>query len=699
MRAALRLPAALVVVCLGPLGAARAQDVSMPPPPVLSTNESDSPEADVVDDGDAIVIVAPESSSVYDVPVYYENETFLKNVPLQTQITIDEAMDVPGVMGDPVKVVAFLPGVVSTGFGLFVHGSKESESAVTVNHMPIGYLFHMGALHSVMSPEAIDQFDAYLGGFDVTYGDAIGGVLDITPRYPDGSDTGYVHIGLLDSSLGCDVGLTDNLAFSLHARRSYIDLLIPVDAFSDDESGTRITTFPNYYDVNAILHYREGNHNVSLEYLLARDGFGFESKDNAVTDPAATGGIDGDLGFSSVGVRWRYAEGAYRANTLVSHLQTEQSMQIFDGFFIDMSAYTDTLYHISTYRAGPHEWALGGEVAYTHLPLDARLPLLPDADETDPDVTSAPVFDLHETLDITVYGLFIQDTISIGESLRARLGMRVEDSDFGEYEPLAMPRGAVVYDATERDTLSVSSGLYSTRPEGGKLLDQIGNPDLTDEMAVHYSASWTRRIDDWGTVTCEPYYKTLYDLALSHPDDRYRNEGEGYAYGISLSTKLRRERWYLSASYAWQEAERQLSCENPELYSFYGDVTHTAQLGVSFQFAPQWSAAFLAKYATGQPYTPIIGTYTYPDADGSLRLRPIYGIPYSERLPDYFMVNGRVAYNVSWSGGRSMELAFEVINLTNHANVMGIEYDDEYNEVGDQVGMPFLPTVNLTYRF
>jgi hypothetical protein len=46
-----------------------------------------------------------------------------------------------------------------------------------------------------------------------------------------------------------------------------------------------------------------------------------------------------------------------------------------------------------------------------------------------------------------------------------------------------------------------------------------------------------------------------------------------------------------------------------------------------------------------------------------------------------------------------MELAFEVINLTNHANVMGIEYDDEYNEVGDQVGMPFLPTVNLTYRF
>ncbi|GDY13610.1 membrane protein [Planctomycetota bacterium] len=648
----------------------------------------------------SITVEASAADSVYVPQPYQESQTFLPNAPLQKQISVREAMDLPGVLGDPLKAVASLPGVVTGGRGEFlVHGSKEGESSPNLNHLPVGYLFHLGSLHSVLSPEAIDQIDVYLGGFDTTYGDAVGGVIDVTPRYPIGSNSGYVHLGLLDSSLGFDVGLGDGWNLSFHGRRSYIDLLIPVDTFNggggDDKD--RITTFPNYYDANLVLAWTSGRHQVSLESLLAEDEFGAELRENKVKDPAATGPLEAKYGFSSTGLRWKYDAGAYRAMTLVGYLYQWTDFRIGE-LNLDLTTNTWTLYHLSTLTEGPHELSAGFEIQYVNTPVRGKISNPPEDDEVDFDLTSAQVYQLDQNIDNTNYSVFVQDTVRLDERVRLRLGVRGEFADFGAYRPVAMPRGALVVDVTKTDSLALSVGQYSQRPEGYKFADQLGNPRLTDERADHYSLAWNHRASDLGEWSIEPFYKHLYDLAVVDQTARYSSSGTGNAYGVDVAGKIRGTSWYLSLAYAYQQAKRQLSAEDPGKYSFYGDVTHTAQLAGSWQFATQWSASFLAKYATGQPFTPIVGTYTYTDTNGTTRLRPVYGKPYSDRFPDYFQLNLRAAYTTTISGS-PLELALEVINATNHKNVQGIEYDDQYKKKGESTGLPLLASLNATLRF
>ncbi len=675
-------------------GASWAEEVppqTAPPVPV-------GPEAPV--GAERLTVSAAQGESLYAPAAYLEHQTFVRDAPMQRQISIREAMDLPGVLGDPIKAVSTLPGVVTgSGGELFFHGSKDGESSPTINHLPVGYLFHLDGLHSVLSPEAVEQLDVFLGGFDATYGDAIGGVIDVTPRYPLGDNRGYVHIGLLDSALGGDFRLAERWALSLNARRSYLDLIIPADSLNDEERKATVTTFPNYSDLNANLAYTRGAHRFSFETLYAADEFGVDTQENAVKDPAATGEVEARYGFSSTGLRWSYDDGNYRANTLLGYLYDWQRVNLFAGYFYDQKASTGTLYHLSSWRRGVHDLSAGFEVQRQYLPIDAVIPVPPDADQVDFDLTSAPTFQVKQILQPTVYSLFAQDLYELTPRWRARVGARGEYSDLGDRPLRLMPRGAVIHDVGAQDSLSASVGMYSSRPEQFKRFDQVGNPTLGDETAVHYGLAWNHRSDDLGTWTIEPYYKQLSHLAVSAPVEHFDDVGEGHSWGVDLSWRLRGPTWYVSLAYAFQQAERQLSSDDPELYSFYGDVPHSLQLAGSWRFARGWSASWLAKYTSGQPYTPVVGTYQFTDTDGNVRTRPTYGEPYSERFPDYFTLNHRVVWATLLSGGQQLEIGIEILNLTNHANVVGIQYNDEYEKERDVTGIGILPSLDATIRF
>jgi hypothetical protein len=646
-----------------------------------------------------LTVTAAPDGTAYN-PTYGENQTYVRDAPMQRQISIREAMDIPGVLGDPIKAVSTLPGVVTgSGGELFFHGSKDGETSPTVNHLPVGYLFHLDGLHSVMSPEAVDQLDVFLGGFDTTYGDAIGGVIDVTPRYPLEAPSGYVHLGLLDSALGGEFGLAKGWALSLHARRSYLDLIIPANALDDKDSKTTVTTFPNYSDVNATLAYTVGAHRFSLETIFALDEFGISTQDNAVKDPAATGEIAARYGFSSTGLRWTYDNGDYRANTLLGYLYQWQRVNIFSGYFYTQKSTTGTLYHASSWRRGVHDLSAGFEIQRQYLPIDARIPIPPTEDQVDFDLTSAPTYDVKQTLQPTVYSVFAQDLYEFTDAWRMRVGARGEYSDLGDRAVRVMPRGALIHDLGKRDALAASAGMYSSRPEDIKRFDQIGNPDLGDETAVHYGLAWNHRSLDLGNWTLEPYYKSLSHLAVSDPVTNYADDGTGYAWGVDLSWRLRGPNWYVGLSYAFQQAERQLSSDDGKTYSFYGDVPHSLQLMGGWHFAPGWSLSLLAKYTSGQPYTPVVGTYQYTDTNGNVRTRPTYGEPYSERFPAYFTLNQRVTWSTVFSGGEQFEIGVEILNITNHTNVIGIQYTDQYEKDRDITGLGLLPSLDVTVRF
>ena len=98
-----------------------------------------------------------------------QKESFLPNAPMQQQMTTKQALGIAGTNGDPVKALKSFAGVVSTnndeGSELYIHGSKPRETKFMLNQLPLGYVFHLGGLHSVIAPEATAQIDATKDAF------------------------------------------------------------------------------------------------------------------------------------------------------------------------------------------------------------------------------------------------------------------------------------------------------------------------------------------------------------------------------------------------------------------------------------------------------------------------------------------------------------------------------------------------------
>ena len=102
------------------------------------------------------------------------------------------------------------------------------------------------------------------------------------------------------------------------------------------------------------------------------------------------------------------------------------------------------------------------------------------------------------------------------------------------------------------------------------------------------------------------------------------------------------------------------------------DITHTLSASGTATKG-DWSLGATARYGTGVPTTPIIGTVN--NADGFPR--PVYGSPMSQRLPSYGRLDMRVMRHARTA--RALVSSFaEIINLTSESNVAGVTYDASY---------------------
>lgn len=634
-------------------------------------------------------------------------EQDVEGLPASRVLGVKEAMFIPGVQGDPIKAIKFIGGVSSLNDGsgeLFLYASKPEESSFSLNRLPLGYVFHGFGIHSVIAPEAIAQINAYLGGFDAAYGNAIGGVIDITPAYPKGSDSGYMHMGIYNASFGLDVGLGEDTALYLGGRRSYFDLLLEAvgkgTGTLSEDTNTTYTQFPNYYDLSMLLghQYSPGNY-LSLEAVGAFDAITINSQENAIKDPEATGEIDAKQGFVSVGVRHQGSYGIYRTNTVAYNLYSTSRVSLFGGYYLDNVFNRTGVNHQSIVDIGRHRIVAGAEADHIALPLDMNISKPPRDDDVDYDFTTAQKYRIDETYRFTTGAVFVEDIYRPDDHWSLRYGVRAGVTDYNRLGLYADPRMGAVYTFSPGATLGLSAGRYTRVPTGYKITRDLGNPDLDYERAWHLLLRGELPFAQGGTLSIEPFYKRYEALAIDDNVTQFESEGEGYAYGFDLSAKYRDDTWYFFGAYTYTRSERQLYGNDDELYRFYGEVPHVAQLIGSWRFAPEWALSLLAKYNSGKPYTPVVGTYIDASDPTKPRVRPLYGEPFSERLDDYFTLNIKIAQQVKIANGDRLEWSFELMNATNHRNISDILYDENYKIRGYVEQLPLLPWLDITYRF
>ena len=273
--------------------------------------------------------------SISCLPVYAQEITEIENIliesqnredkrhqnvaPLETHasviiLTKDELQGVAGTQGDPLKALSTLPGIVnaysSSGAGLnngfYVRGSNSNENTIWIDGLPVGYMFHLGGLYSIVNPDLISEFDTYLGGFGVEYGDKLGGAINVQTKDPRSDLTEHsAQIGFFDSSYRVEGPISENSSGYFAVRRSYLDLFMPATG-SLGNSDINYTQFPQFWDLQAKWQYQLANGFVDFNILTSNDKLtlNVDNRGDILQDPAIAGYRGGEDAFQTYGIRW-----------------------------------------------------------------------------------------------------------------------------------------------------------------------------------------------------------------------------------------------------------------------------------------------------------------------------------------------------------------------------------------------------------
>ncbi|HHD78463.1 MAG TPA: hypothetical protein ENK98_02305, partial [Epsilonproteobacteria bacterium] len=524
----------------------------------------------------------------------FQKEGYMKAAPMQKQISGNRAIQVAGSNGDPIKALQAFAGIASTsndtGSAIYIHGSKPRETQFSLNHLPLGYVFHLGGLHSVIAPEMTGQMDAYLGGFDVTYG-SMGAIVDITPKYPTGSGHGRVHIGLYDADFAYDMKLGENTSLFVSARRSYFDLIADkiideIDKDDDDpRKKTTYTLFPQFNDTQIVLTHQTDNDLFSLEYIRAEDKFKVNDTFNIEKDPVAVGKLNGTFKFDTLGARWIHTGNNMTNHTLLYRLSKKENTSFFDAnYFVDTKLEEYGLYHETVWELDNHTVTLGGKAKIINAPTKVHSNA-PGTTDFDAPISQQDVIDLDKTFKAKEYTLFAQDIWDITASDHLRYGVRTYKTDFQNFGSGIDPRMAYVHDVSDDLTLSMAAGRYTQRPSTFMSIEGFGNPKIdTREISNHYTLSVQKSFADSSSLVIEPYYKTFENLAIADNLHNYEAVGEGSAYGVDVTYIKKIDDFDFMLAYSYVKAKRQLNTNSNKQYRFEGDIPHTLQISTNYHF-------------------------------------------------------------------------------------------------------------------
>ena len=640
----------------------------------------------------------------------YQKEGFMKAAPMQKQVNVQSALEVAGTNGDPIKALKTFAGVVSTNNDdsseIYIHGSKPRETRFSINHLPLGYLFHFGGLHSVIAPEMTGQIDAYLGGFDVTYG-AMGAVVDITPKYPTGSGKGRLHIGMYDADFAYDAKIGEDTNLFIGGRRSYFDFIADkvmdeLNSDSDDpRKKTTFTLFPQFYDAQLILTHNIENHTFSLEMLSAKDEMKIHDTFEIDKDPVAVGKINSKIESNTIGLRWLYTGDSVTSNTLLYRLYTKVNVDLFDAdYFVDNSTTEYGLYSETVWNLKNHTITAGVDLSINHSPSKVNI-VAPTMNDHDEPITGRDVVALDQTFKAKNYTLFAQDIWDITANDHLRYGVRAWKTDFQDFGAGVDPRVAYVHDVSDDFTLSLAVGKYSQFPQTISVIDGFGNPKIdTQESADHYAFSFQKTFEDKSALVVEPYFKKFKNLAIDDDLTKYEAVGKGEAYGVDITYRKKIEDLDVMVAYTYVNAKRQLNTNSTKQYRFEGDIPHTLQISTNYHFGNNWRVSGYFKYNSGAPYTPIVDRETYM-YQGKKYYKPVYGEPYSKRLDADYDLDIQIGKTYKYANDKSLEIYLELMNLNAlfKKNIAGIKYNDKYEEDGTYEQLGFLPALHMTYRF
>jgi tetratricopeptide (TPR) repeat protein len=567
----------------------------------------------------------------------------------------------PGGAADILQVFQTLPGVTraSEGSELYVRGGDPAETPVYVEggRLLSSGVFETfsGSVFGILDPSVLRRAYFSSGGFSARYGNALSGVVDLeTDRRPTVSTwrAGVNFAGggaTLRKPFSKRAGAWASLRFT---ETSF--LLRLHDQASDYQS------FPRSLEGVASWVY-EPRPGVELKALALGQT---DTADRIIDAIGYRGpfGVRGRtaLGLFSARVLRNDADAAFHTTVSWSEHKSDFEFGTLDRERSDRSLAIRVAGDIAPGLR--NHLRAGFEVARLSTTERGRVPTTEQLAPGSPSETLPGVRDQSQHL-----GTFVENEFRPVPALGLIVGARIDRLP-GEDSWTLDPRFALAYRIGDWTWRLGAGEFQQGRWRVGYNLPDGGAPAGIPRRARHYATGLEREGNLYAKV--EAYLKE-YDRYV--PDGEGPPIGTGKATGVDLLARWTgSERWDGWVSYSYLSSQVELV--DGQTVSATYDVPHTLTT-VGQVYSGSWMLGVTARYATGRPFTPILGAQNADDPDGFPE--PLYGDPSGARLDDYFRLDARITRFVSLSSGL-LVVYLELLNVLDRDNVSTIVYDANF---------------------
>ncbi|MGB3778950.1 MAG: TonB-dependent receptor [Tunicatimonas sp.] len=662
-------------------------------------------------------------------------------VPISSRaFTVEETRRYAATFFDPARLVTSFPGVVGVNDQanhISVRGNSpnsllwrlEGVDIVNPNHLSNAGTFgdrrvQSGGSQSILSTQVLDDSRFYSGTFPATFGNAVGGVLDMRLRKGNNQQREYTaQAGLIGLEFAAEGPFRDDYDGSYLVNYRYSTVGILTNGLGLDFGGERIS----FQDLSFNLSFpmdKAGEFTVfgvggtgSNVFQAVRDSAAWEAQEDrfdvTFTNDMAAVGMTHTLPLGKKSL----LKSVIAASSLASNQRSDRVSDTYENVRVLDDRYQETRISVtssitrkvrgnSTIQGGFYFDNLYYQLNSSEGGSDAGSQSLVQGQGSsqlvrpyvDAKLALSPQWVANVGLHLAYFTL--NGSHSVEPRLSLRWNNRVEASRpqyitlaYGRHSQLQLP-GVYFSTGTSLD----GSNLAANRNLGFT---------KSDQYTVAYDYQWTGSL----RVHTEAYYQRLFNVPVSVLGNSFSalnllegfvreplvNQGTGRNYGWEASVEKKlSDSYYFLLSGSLYESKYTGANGIERDTRFNGNYALSATGGKEFIWSKRgkrrvFSINLRSAYVGGLRVTPIDEVASVA-TQGTVFLEDR---AFSEKLPDYFKVDARLSlrkdtprYSSVWS--------LDLQNATNRRNVAYQYYDTIQGQVLTQYQLGLIPI--LTYR-
>jgi len=646
---------------------------------------------------------------------------------------------------DIFRAFQLMPGISAanqSSSGLYVRGGTPDQNLVLYDGFTVYYVDHLYGFFSAFNSNPIKDVQLYKGGFDAKFGGRISSVVEITSKDGNKRERNFGgDITLLSANIWAEGPILNKdkrLTFSVAARRSWAGPLYNkiFDTFNSSSTNAQFggggrrqlqnsqVASSYFYDLNGKVTFKPSdNENISLSFYNGDDVL-----DNSQSINSPFGGNGGfsntDLskwGNTGSSLKWskRWSDKFY-SNALVSYSNFFSYRDNTNSSTFTSGTDTKTVKFGSLESNNLTDLSAKFDVEYKTSPKNSML-FGAQYNKLNIDYT----YSQNDTIQIIgkhdnggLVAAYLQDEAHLG-NLAVKGGLRA--SYFSPTNKTYFePRLSATFKVNTQLKIKGAFGIYN------QFAKQVEREDISNgsrnfwvlandsylpvTSSRHYILGFSYEVNDY-LFDVEGYIKdidndTRYTLRFAPQIGRgllaqesFFN-GTGKVRGIDFLVQKKFGNYTGWIGYTLAKSEKTILQFSPDPFPSNFDVRHEFK-AVSIYKLGRWDLGATFLYATGKPYTSIVGGYTVKLLDGSEKDFTDPSTTNGNRLPDSHRMDVSATYNFGHGS-----LGLSLYNVYGHTNVWYKKYqtvtdpttNQKYLSITDVNYLGFTPNITFTYK-